>query len=109
MDEVDIIESIQDIFYRSRVKWRLHCQQRMSERGISRQDVKAVIKSGEVICEYTDDKPYPSYLVMGKTGSRIIHALIAVDQVGGCCFVVTVYEPDLDHFDTDLKTRIKGK
>ncbi len=35
--------------------------------------------------------------------------LIAVVLVGGVCFVVTVYEPDLQHFEPDLKTRIKGR
>jgi len=37
----------------------------MFQRDISECEVEYVILNGEIIEEYLDDKPYPSYLVYG--------------------------------------------
>jgi hypothetical protein len=37
----------------------------MFERNISDEVVEKVIKNGKIIEEYLDDKPYPSFLILG--------------------------------------------
>ena len=41
-----------------------HALQRMYERSIFEEDVESVIIHGEIIKEYPNDTPYPSYLVL---------------------------------------------
>jgi hypothetical protein len=45
---------------RAQVVFSGHAIQRMFQRGIRREDVLAVLSSGEVVAEYPDDTPYPS-------------------------------------------------
>ena len=42
-----------------------HAVQRMFERGIGKEAVIGVIRTGEVIVSYPDDYPYPSFLMLG--------------------------------------------
>ena len=44
--------------------YRLHAIERMFERDIEKPMIENAIKNGEIIEEYEDDKPYPSYLVL---------------------------------------------
>jgi len=71
-----------------------HALRRMFERGLSRQDVAAAIRDGEVIADYPDDRPHPSYLLLGFVDHRPIHVVVAQDQARACCIVVTAYIPD---------------
>lgn len=41
-----------------------HAFQKIFERYITVEDIEAVISKGEVIKEYLDDKPYPSFLLL---------------------------------------------
>ena len=36
------------------------------------------------------------------------HAVPALDETNEWAYVITVYEPDLEHFEADYKTRRKG-
>jgi hypothetical protein len=42
----------------------------MAERNITRADVELVVKTGEIIREYSDDTPYPSRLMLGWRDER---------------------------------------
>jgi hypothetical protein len=77
----------------------------MMEKGISRNTVKKVLLSGELIEDYPDDKPCPSALFLGWDKGKPFHVVMALDSVSGYCFVITAYRPDLDHFESDYKTR----
>lgn len=61
---------------------------------ISEGEVKAVLIAGEVLKEYKTDRPYPSYLVYGKTKRRrplhIVCAPVAEEKL---LIIITVYEP----------------
>ncbi len=48
-----------------RIEWRKHVLQKLAERGIAQQAVRAVLLTGERIRDYADDKPFPSALVLG--------------------------------------------
>ena len=89
------------------IEWQRHALERMMERRISRDTVKEVLLSGEIIEDYPDDKPYPSALFLGWIKEEPFHVVAAFDSVSRYCFVITAYIPDLEHFESDYKTRRK--
>jgi hypothetical protein len=88
-----------------RVVFSGHAIRRMFERGISRDDVLAVIAQGDTIAAYADDTPYPSRLLLGSAGTKPLHVVLASDEVAGLCIAVTVYEPTLEHWSGDFRMR----
>ncbi|MBD2111785.1 DUF4258 domain-containing protein [Leptolyngbya subtilissima] len=84
-----------------------HAVKQMFQRKISRDEVKAVLDYGEVIAEYPEDRPYPSYLMLNMVSQRPIHAVVAKDAETQTIYVVTVYEPDVELWQADFKTRKK--
>ena len=87
--------------------WRKHALERMFERGISRDEVREVVLQGEIIEEHETDKPFPSALFYKMIHGRPIHALVALDEIEPQAFVITAYEPTLEKFEPDFKTRRK--
>ncbi len=91
----------------SNIKWSKHCLERMQERDISIYDVESSLLTGEIIEDYPDDFPYPSYLIFGYTKeNKVLH--IVVGSKGDAIFFITAYYPNTDKFEKDLKTR-KGQ
>lgn len=101
MDRDRLVEAIQNGF----IEWQRHALERMMERGISREIVKQVILKGEVIEDYPDDKPFPTALFLGWFEGEPFHVVTGLDSLSGYCFVITVYRPNLDHFEPDYRTR----
>ena len=87
------------------IEWQRHALERMMERGISRETVKEVLMNGEIIENYPDDKSYPSALFLGWVKNRPFNVVGALDSIMGWCFIITAYKPDLEHFESDYKTR----
>lgn len=73
--------------------FRKHAVQRMFQRSIAVEDVRAVLANGKTIIDYSDDQPYPSRLMLGWRGTRPIH-VVAADTEDGETILITVYEPD---------------
>lgn len=82
-----------------------HAVQRMFEKQISKDDVDAVIADGEIIAEYPEDKPFPSYLMLGFRNLRPLHVVLAVDEDSQTCHIITVYPPDSSLWNEDFKIR----
>lgn len=62
------------------------------------------IKVGELIEEYLEDFPYPSCLIYGHAvDNRIIHVVVGCDEE--YAYIITAYIPNLQKFESDLKTR----
>ncbi|MBK9012902.1 MAG: DUF4258 domain-containing protein [Saprospiraceae bacterium] len=89
------------------IVWRKHVLEKMISRGISRGEVLEVMEFGEVIQNYGYDKPFPSVLLLGFTNSRPIHVVTSFDEDERIIFVITTYEPDLNIFEEDFKTKRK--
>ena len=49
-----------------------------------------MLANGETIVEYEDG----SRLLLGRTGTRPVHVVVADEEEAGATIVVTVYEPD---------------
>ena len=101
MDRDQLINAVRN----GRIEWQIHALERMMKRGISTQIVKQVLLEGEMIEDYPDDKPFPTALFLGWFQGEPFHVVTALDSLSGYCFVITVYRPDLNHFEPDYKTR----
>ena len=82
-----------------------HAVQQMFARSISADDVKEVVKHGERVASYPDDRSYPSYLLLHVIKKRPIHVVLAVDTKSETCIIVTAYEPSREIWEDDFKTR----
>ncbi len=88
-----------------RLVFRVHAIQRMYQRGVSEEEVRNVVVTGETIEEYPDDSPYPSRLILRWQGARPLHVVVADNANGRENIVITVYEPDLNEWEPDFKRR----
>ncbi len=101
---VDFLVALRESGEHGKVQWRLHVLERALAHGIPRSEILRAVRVGEVIEWYPTDWPFPSCLIHA-IDTEALHVVAAVDQVGGVCHIITAYRPDLDHFETDLKTR----
>jgi hypothetical protein len=88
-----------------RLVFRVHALQRMFRRKIRGEDIRHVLATGKTIETYPEDQPYPSRLVLGWQGSRPIHVVVADNQARQGAIVITVYEPDLVHWEPGFERR----
>jgi hypothetical protein len=81
-----------------------HAKIRLAERSITVEDIKNAVKTGEIIEQYEDDKPFPSCLLLGSSQQDThIHVVASVDN--GYLYVITAYRPDENDWEADLKTK----
>jgi hypothetical protein len=77
----------------------------MYQRAISEIEVRHVIAREEIVEDYPNDTPYPSRLVLGWSGRRPIHVVVADNVDDQENIVITVYEPDPAEWEPDFKRR----
>jgi hypothetical protein len=77
---------------------------RLGQRFIARETLIAA-ESYEIVEAYPDDKYFPSYLLLGRLGEEVFHALFGTDVDEQNVRVVTAYYPSLEEWEEDLKTR----
>lgn len=101
------IKNIQEYCKNDRLLFSNHALERIRQRGIKIKDIESCIMSGEIIEQYPDDFPFPSCLIFGAcVNGKILH-VVASDE-GTASRIITAYFPNLDKFESDLKTR-KGR
>ncbi len=88
-----------------RIQWRQHALQRMIERDISRDRVCAAILNGEIIEDYSADRPFPSVLLLAFVEGGPLHVVVALDPGAEYAYIITAYEPRADRFGPDFRTR----
>ena len=82
-----------------------HAVQRMFERGIQTIDIRNILKYGEEIANYQNDKPFPSCLILGFVNERPVHVVVAFDEEDNRCYIVTAYIPDPRLWENGFKRR----
>ena len=87
--------------------YRIHARRSMFTRSISDECVEYILQSGEVIEDYPDAFPFPAKLLFGWYNGRAIHVVAASNHSKRQVIVITVYEPTLDKWESDLRTRRK--
>jgi len=90
------------------IVFKKHALTRMLERGISSDDIKAILGSFIIVEEYYDDKPFPSCLILGIKNDRPIHAVVSYDSEFDVIFIITVYEPAVELWENEFKIRRKN-
>lgn len=80
------------------LKFSSHAKEEMlsEELGVIREgEIKEALQAGEIIEEYPEDKPYPSFLVYGRTqANRPLHVVCAPVMEEEILIIITVYHPD---------------
>jgi len=77
----------------------------MFERKVSEADIRTILESGRTIEDYPEDVPFPSRLILGRVRERPLHVVAARNEEQKELIIITVYEPDLDLWEQDFKTR----
>ncbi|MDA0838587.1 MAG: DUF4258 domain-containing protein [Planctomycetota bacterium] len=90
-----------------RIEWRKHVLQRLAERSILQRVAVEVLRTGDRIEQYAGDRPFPSALFLGYNAGKPYHVVAAFDEANTQVYVITAYEPSLDVFEPDYRTRRK--
>lgn len=101
MKKDELVRAVQN----GSIEWQKHALERMLERRVSRDMVKQALILGEIIEDYSEQKPYPGALFLGWVDGKPLHVVVAFDELNSFCFIITAYMPDLEHFEADFKTR----
>jgi uncharacterized protein DUF4258 len=85
--------------------YRIHARQSMFTRSISDECVEHIVHHGEVIEDYPHAFPFPAKLLLGWCNGRSIHIVAAEDSGKQFVIVITTYEPAMNKWEPDRKTR----
>ena len=89
-----------------RLVFRVHAIQRMFQRGVSERKRSSKSSRSERPSEtYPEDKPFPSRLVLGWSGFRPVHVVVADNVAGQEAIIITVYQPDAEEWEVGFKRR----
>ena len=78
--------------------------EKLRQRGIEIFELEKAILSGEVIEDYPTDPRGPSCLILGYTQrDRPLHIVCGIMEAE--LLVITAYEPSLEEWEADWKTR----
>ena len=102
MKDAGQFKKIQESVKKHNIMWSFHASQRMIERQISSTGVIDVLLHGEIIEEYDTNM-----IVFGWYNNKPIHVICFFKEDEDCVFITSVYNPDLDHYESDYKTRRK--
>ncbi len=87
--------------------YQRHAVERMSQRGISEEEIEHVLATGVTIEIYAHDTPYPSRLLLGWSGTRPLHVVVAIDVERHRRIIITTYEPDSGQWDASFRRRVR--
>ena len=94
------INKIRESFNIDRVYYTYHAKFEMENEefgSILDREVYETIQTGEVIEEYLKDRPYPGFLIFGKTNvDRPLHIVCSYNEEEKTAIVITVYQPNPD-------------
>lgn len=102
MELSDIIEAMRE----KRIRISDHADVEAHEDGLSYEEVYYSVLQGEIIEDYPTDRPYPSFLVHGRTVvGDPIHSVWALNPANRWAVLVTVYRPDPQQWIDSRKRR----
>jgi hypothetical protein len=101
----NIIEAIRS----GRVRITDHADEEAEADRLTFDEIYFSVLQGEIIEDYPTDKPYPSYLIYGRTFSGDpVHSVWAYNEQNRWAVLVTVYRPDPDRW-VNWRERRSGK
>lgn len=102
---LDLVK-VRSLVKKRQVIWRRHALERLLERGLTRAMIFDALLAGELIEDYSAARPVPSGLVLGWQRNHPVHVVIAIED-DETLAIITAYEPTLEHFGSDFRTRRK--
>lgn len=81
-----------------------HATVQMFKRKISVNDIENILLNGRIIKSYPEDKPFPSYLVLGVVKERVLHIVVS-SNIQEDCYIITAYEPDSAIWNEDFSSK----
>ncbi len=95
---MELLKKIKACLLSEQILYSRHARNEMLKEEFGRiyeQEVFEVIRNGEIIEKYPEDKPYPSCLIFGETEqTRPLHVVLAYNEQENLIIIVTVYHPD---------------
>jgi hypothetical protein len=79
----------------------------MFTRSITDECVEDILQNGEVIEVYPQAFPFPAKLLLGRCNGRSIHVVAAENSRQQQVIIITAYEPTLEKWEAEMKTRRK--
>ena len=101
---MDVVK-LRDLAAHGRIEWSKHTLARLILRNIPHSAVRETIITGGIIEDYPQDTPFPSCLVLAWVDGAPYHVVVSLDETTDTVFVITAYEPSLDQFQADFRTR----
>lgn len=93
MDIAKIQEAIED----GRINITDHADEELANDAIEDDDLYYSVLHGEIIEDYSDDKPFASCLIYGKDKSnKHIHSVWAYSEIDKIAILITAYLPDVE-------------
>jgi len=93
-----MLEDIRNCYRVGKVLFSGHAKNEMDEEEFGRiieNEVNEVVLNGRIIEHYSDDTPYPSCLIFGRTEkNRPLHVVCAYSGDDDLAIIITVYQPD---------------
>ena len=78
--------------------------EKLRQRKIEIRELEEAVSTGEIIEDYPTDPRGPSCLILGYTqGDRPLHIVCGIMEAE--LLVITAYEPNLEEWEPDWKTR----
>ncbi len=91
---------------KGRIIYSAHVVSQMFKRNITEKQIEDILKNGIIIKEYCDDKPYPSFLILGYIESMPLHVVYAVNDFGQNIIIIA-YKPDHNLWSSDFTIKKK--
>ena len=79
---------------------------RMYQRNIRVNEVEEALLSGEIIEDYSESEPLPTYLILGYTKKKkALHIVVGIDTINEMIWAITTYEPSFREGEEGFKKR----
>jgi len=89
------IEQVRNAIKTGRINITEHADEELANDNISNESLYHSVMDGEIIENYPDDFPFPSYLVFGKDkNGRPIHSVWAFTEKYNTAILITAYIPN---------------
>lgn len=88
MKELNILE-LRKLYENDMVFLTAHCSLWLEQRDITEDDIESALNNGEIIEQYPDNYPWPSYLILDYSNNRPLH--ICMGSNGEAAKLITAY------------------
>ena len=105
MEKETVINSIYAAVQSDSIFWKDHILQRIRSRGMQVSRLLEALRVCEVINEYPDDRPFPSYLLLGFADNKPYHIVAGVNIAEAEIHLITAYIPDSDIWHDDYRRK----